>query len=134
MHFTLFLMLCCRNALAQGFLPSSDSLRSQQSWLESIRQHLDQHFASPQRLEDLAKQAGMTRTSLCRAFKAYTGKPLFTYLLDRRVQAAMIRLRSGDEKVLSIALDCGFDDLSYFNRKFKQRVDVTPSAYRRQFR
>ena len=133
MHFTLFLMLCCRHALTQGFLPSSDSLHSHQSRLENIRRQLDRCFASPQRLGDLARQAGMTRTSLCRAFKAYTGKPLFAYLIDRRVQAAMIRLRSGKEKVLSIALDCGFDDLSHFNRKFKQRVGLTPSAYRRQF-
>jgi AraC-like DNA-binding protein len=134
MHFTLFLMLCCRHALTQGFAPSGDAPGLPPARQSTGRDAGEYAPAAPQRLGDLAEQAGMTRTSLCRAFKAYTGKPLFTYLIDRRVQAAMIRLRSGEEKVLSIALDCGFEDLSHFNRKFKQRVGLTPSAYRGQFR
>lgn len=73
----------------------------------------------------------MGPTSLCRAFKAYTGKRLFDYLIERRIQAAMHALRGTDEKVLTIALNCGFRDLAYFNRKFRQLVGVPPTAYRR---
>jgi AraC-like DNA-binding protein len=53
------------------------------------------------------------------------------YLLQRRLQEAMLRLRGSDDKVLAIALDCGFRDLSYFNRQFKSRVGMTPTQYRR---
>ena len=66
--------------------------------------------------------------------QAYTGKRVFDYLIERRIQAALIRLRSTDDKILTIALECGFNDLAYFNRKFKQLLQITPSAYRRSTR
>jgi AraC-like DNA-binding protein len=65
-------------------------------------------------------------------FKAYTGKSVFSYLLDLRIQASMLRLRSRNDKVLSVALECGFSDLTFFNRAFKARVGMTPRGYRAQ--
>jgi AraC-like DNA-binding protein len=98
--------------------------------LEQLRQYLDHAYAEPLTLDALAQRARLSCTSLCRAFKAYTGKRLFDYLIERRIQAAMIALRGTDEKVVTIALNSGFRDLAYFNRKFKQLVGVTPTAYR----
>ncbi|MBN1670167.1 MAG: helix-turn-helix domain-containing protein [Kiritimatiellae bacterium] len=43
------------------------------------------------------------------------------------------RLRSTDEKVLAVAMQCGFSDAGYFNRKFKAFVGASPRAYRRRF-
>lgn len=126
LQWKLFLMLCCRHALKKGFVRP----RHPQHRLEELRQHLDQTHAEPHTLDELARRTRFSRTSLCRAFKAYTGKRLFDYLIERRIQAAMIQLRGSDEKVLSIALNCGFNDLAYFNRKFKKIVGYTPSAYR----
>ena len=127
LHWKLFLMHCCRHALQNGFIaPQPVPPR-----LEALRQFLDETFAEPHTLGGLAKRAGLGRTSLCRAFKAYTGKRLFDYLIDRRIQAAMISLRSTDDKILTIALSCGFRDLAYFNRKFKARVGTPPTTYRR---
>lgn len=127
LHFTAFLMLCCRHALRKGFVGVVAPTR-----LEQLRQHLDSAYADHHTLAALAKRAGLSPTSLCRAFKNYTGKRLFDYLIERRIQAAMIRLRSSDDKVLAIALECGFNDLAYFNRKFKQLIGRPPTAYRRQ--
>ena len=42
----------------------------------------------------------------------------------------MVALQPGETKILAIALESGFQDLGYFTRTFKQRVGVTPSAYR----
>jgi len=129
MLFKLFLIQCCRHAMQKGFAvgePASQAHRS----LKELRDFLDQHYAEPHTLKSLATRSRLSRTYLCRAFKAYTGKRLFDYLIERRIQAAMMSLRGRGEKVLGIALDCGFNDLSYFNRKFKQLVGVTPSQYR----
>jgi len=132
LQFKLFLILCCRHAIQNGFIPHQSSVSPVQPRLEELRHHLDQSYAQQHTLEYLACRAKLTRTSLCRAFKNYTGKRLFDYLIERRIQAAMVSLRSGDEKVLSVALNCGFRDLAYFNRKFKQLVGTTPTAYRKQ--
>ncbi|MFA7345030.1 MAG: AraC family transcriptional regulator [Terrimicrobiaceae bacterium] len=130
LRFKLFLMLCCRHAIEHGVVPSRPDAPPTQPRIEGLRQFLDAHYAGPHTLETLAKRVGLSRTALCRAFKAYTGKRVFDYLIERRIQAAMIRLRAGDEKVLGIALESGFNDLAYFNRKFKQIVGVAPSRYR----
>lgn len=126
-----FLILCCRRAMENGLIASGAAGQALPA-LEQLRSFLDHNFAGQHTLGSLAKQARCSRTHLCRAFKAYTGKRVFDYLIERRLQAAMLRLRGGDEKVLGIALDCGFNDLSYFNRKFKQMVGMTPSQMRAQ--
>lgn len=130
LRFKLFLILCCRHAIERGVVPSRSDIPQAQPRIEELRQFLDLDYSHPHTLEGLAKRAGLSRTALCRAFKAYTGKRVFDYLIERRIQAAMMRLRGGNEKILGIALECGFNDLAYFNRKFKQIVGVTPSQYR----
>jgi AraC-like DNA-binding protein len=123
-HFKAFLLLCCRHALEKGFVTAPPGP------IESLRQHLDETYAEPHTLAALARRVGLQPTSLCRAFKRHTGKRVFDYLMERRLQAAMVALRSGDEKIVTIAHECGFRDLSYFNRQFKRAVGLTPSAYR----
>ena len=132
LQFKLFLMLCCRHALWNGSVSSSASGHPPQPRIEELRQYLDQSYALPHRLGELAGRAGMTRTSLCRAFKTHTGRSLFDYLIERRIQAAMAALRGTDDKVASVASENGFPDIVHFNRKFKQLTGVTPTAYREQ--
>jgi AraC-like DNA-binding protein len=124
----LFLLGCCRRAVEVGFVAPGDA----PARLERLRQHLDHTFAEPHSLETLAQQAKLSRTSLCRAFKAYTGKTVIDYLIHRRIQAAALQLRqpTSSDKITAIALSCGFNDLAYFNRKFKQILGVSPGRYR----
>jgi len=55
----------------------------------------------------------------------------YHYLLSRRLDAAMRRLRSTREPVLTTALECGFGDLSEFTRRFRRRFGTSPASYRR---
>jgi AraC-like DNA-binding protein len=62
-----------------------------------------------------------------------SGKTFSEYLLDRRIDRALRLLRDPrltDRKISEIALDCGFADLSHFNRSFRRRFGDTPSAVR----
>jgi AraC-like DNA-binding protein len=59
---------------------------------------------------------------------------VIAYLVERRIQAAIWKLREADEKILSIALSCGFNDLAYFNRTFKRIVGTTPTKYRHKIK
>jgi AraC-like DNA-binding protein len=135
-HFALFLTLCCREALASGLVmtaPESGATRrppASVQRLEKLRRFLDSEFARSHPLPELARRVGMTPGSLCRAFRRYTGISISQYLVRRRIQEAMLRLRTTDDKILSIAMACGFNDLSYFNRTFKRLVGRTPGACR----
>jgi AraC-like DNA-binding protein len=127
----LFLMDCCREALASGIGPGAGPAPPSAGRLDAVRRRLETDFASAPTRGGLARLAGVAPEHLCRAFKAYTGSTVVGYLLQRRLQHAMLRLRGSDDKILAIALECGFRDLSYFNRQFKARVGMTPTRYRR---
>lgn len=130
--FRLFLMECCRSALRQGIRPSVREAPSPSDGrMEKLRQTLDADYQRQFTLDGLSEMASLNRNYLCRAFKRYTGKSLFEYLAERRLQAAMLSLRSGGDKISSIAFESGFRDLSFFNRKFKEIVGRTPAEYRK---
>jgi len=128
--FQVFLIDLCRVAERHGFTLSQSSDCVFPIWAEKIRRELDRDFAIPQDLHKLAKGAGVSVAYLCRIFKAYTGKTVVEYLVDRRIQASIWRLRERGEKIITIALSCGFNDLAYFNRTFKRIIGMTPSEYR----
>ena len=130
--FQIFLIDLCRAAKGQEFTWSGGLSGAYPAWVETLRRDIDLHFARPHDLRSLAAGIGISVAYLCRIFKAYTGKTVVAYLVERRIQAALWKLREDDAKIISIALACGFNDLAYFNRTFKRIVGTTPSAYRRR--
>jgi len=130
-YLACFLALCCRSALENGFVRPGIDSNSPEARLEELRQHLDIHYAEPHTLEALAKRTGFSRTYLCRAFHKYSGRGVFEYIVERRVQGAMVDLRSASGKITSIAMSNGFNDLSHFNRTFRRLAGVSPSVYKK---
>jgi AraC-like DNA-binding protein len=130
----VFLIDFCRAAQRHGYTLSDSRRGSFPPWVEQLRQEIDRDFATPRDLHTLARHARVSVAYLCRLFKAYTDKTVVGYLVERRIQAAIWKLREGDEKIISIALACGFNDLAYFNRAFKRIVGMTPSQYRRKIK
>ena len=132
--FQIFLIDVCRAAQANGLVTRGRAHPVFPPWVEKVRRRLEEHFQEPQALASLAREAGVSAAYLCRFFRAYTGRTLFEYLVERRIHAAIWKLRESDEKVISVALGSGFNSLAYFNRTFKRLVGATPSAYRRQIK
>jgi AraC-like DNA-binding protein len=133
-YLQLFLIECCRIAMKAGYTVSSSMQESPSfHWLERVRKVLDEKFAEPHTLPDLAAMVRVSPSHLSREFRKYSGKSLISYLNQRRIESAMLRLRTTTDKIVTIALDCGFEDLSRFNQLFKQLTGTTPSAYRKSF-
>lgn len=128
-YWQVFFTELCRTACSTG-LKAPPHPHPSGGRLEKVRTFMDQNFKEPLTLAQLAAVAGLSPTYLCRAFRAYAGKSLFTYILERRIQAAMLRLRQTDEKVIRIAHEVGFNDLSHFNRCFTRLCGHSPRAYR----
>lgn len=129
-YLVLFLMECCRSVKERGILIQGSGGIGLAKSMEPIRQFLDKHFTESLTLIDLVKYSGYSGPYLCRIFKEYTGKTIYGYLLDKRLQAAMTHLRQTDMKISALALDAGFSDLSFFNKLFKRRLGITPRQYR----
>jgi AraC-like DNA-binding protein len=81
-------------------------------------------------VHDAARVAHVSPAAFSRFFRRETGKTWSDYVNDVRCSEACVALRQSDKPVAHIALDCGYRTLSHFNRAFRARLGVTPSAYR----
>lgn len=78
----------------------------------------------------LASAAQLSPYHFLRTFEGLTGVTPHQYARRMRLRRAATRLATGKEKVLDIALDCGFGDVSNFNRAFRTEFGVSPRKYR----
>jgi AraC family transcriptional regulator len=83
-------------------------------------------------LGQLAKEAGLSPYHFLRIFERLTGGTPHQYILRFRLREAAIRLASEPTKVLDIAFDCGFGDVSNFNHAFRAEFGISPRKYRLQ--
>lgn len=82
-------------------------------------------------LEEVAKQIHMVPGSFCRFFKKRTGKTFIYFLNEMRIREACRRLiAQRDRQVAEVAYDCGFRNVSSFNRVFRQVTGQSPTDYR----
>ncbi|CAN7707489.1 AraC family transcriptional regulator [Bosea sp. LjRoot9] len=81
-------------------------------------------------LTQLAREAAMSPYHFLRTFKALIGMTPHQFLLRTRLHRSALLLRGAEHGVAQIAFDCGFGDLSTFNRHFRLAMGKSPSAYR----
>jgi AraC family transcriptional regulator len=84
-------------------------------------------------LRALADAAGLSTYHFLRSFSAITGTTPHQYVLRARLRRAAVQLRveGARRRILDIALESGFDDLSNFNRAFRAEFGMSPRVYRR---
>ena len=98
------------------------------SVLEMIRSNYQENLSLP----DIAERAQMNEKYFCRYFRAITGKTPMDYLNYYRVECACEQIILSEKSMTSIAMDCGFNDSSYFVKVFKRYKGMTPTQYARQ--
>ncbi len=120
-------------ATASGAEPANSESRIvyQRRISEAIRR-IEDDLAQRHALADLAREAGMSRYHFLRVFREVVGVTPHQFVLRRRMHRAAVRLRRSDESVSAIAFAEGFEDLSTFNRRFRQVMGASPTAWRAQ--
>lgn len=98
--------------------------------IDKIISFINSNYTRKIRLDEIAEKANMNPTAFCRYFKENTGKTLLQYVMDMRVGYACKLLAVGNMDISQIALECGFDSITHFNRTFKQWTQLTPTQYR----
>ena len=83
------------------------------------------------RLADIAREAGMSRSSLALRFKQILGETPMDYLTRWRMLQAQELLRTSDQPILDIAEAVGYASEAAFSRAFKRRFSQSPGAFRR---
>ncbi|MBL9155246.1 MAG: helix-turn-helix domain-containing protein [Verrucomicrobiales bacterium] len=98
--------------------------------LDRVVRHLHAEMARLIRLETVARVAGLTPKSFCRFFRANTGKTLVEYVNAMRVGEACRLLVETGRPVTEIAFAVGFNNLSNFNRRFRELKGLSPREFR----
>lgn len=84
-------------------------------------------------LDEAAAVANMSPTAFCKYFKKATRKTFMEMVLDYRINCAMQQLIHTNDPINQVAFDSGFTDTSQFYKIFRQKMNVSPLAYRKRF-
>lgn len=119
--------------LATGSFTNNESFNYHSRRIEQAFDYMRTHYQKEVSLEDLAKHVGMTEVSFSRFIKKRTGKTFVDSLNEIRLGHASRLLIDTTESIAEIAYKCGFNNLSYFNRVFKNRKGCTPKEFRESY-
>lgn len=90
---------------------------------------IEQHYTEPITLPELAESVHMSPKYFCRFFRHMTRRTPIDYLNYYRVECACQELLTTEKSVTEVALDCGFNDISYFIKTFRRHKGVSPGKY-----
>lgn len=102
--------------------------------VQKVKQYIDDNYSKPLRLSDLADLVGMTPVAFSRFFRQRTDRTLSEYIVDIRLGYAARMLVDSTKNISEICYECGFNNLSNFNRTFKAKRGLTPRDFRAMFK
>ena len=117
-----------RNLSDATFSNAEFSYRSRR--VEKVMEYINVNFDKPVSLAEVAKIANMTEVSFSRFFKSRTGTSFIDSLTEIRLGHASRKLIDTTEAVAELAYNCGFNNISNFNRIFKKKKGCTPKEFR----
>jgi AraC family L-rhamnose operon transcriptional activator RhaR/AraC family L-rhamnose operon regulatory protein RhaS len=100
--------------------------------MSEIMVYLHRNYHSRISIEQLCASAGMSESTLSRAFKQAVGTTPLDYCNRLRLRRAAELLRNTDMSIAEIAEHSGFDDSNYFSRTFRRQLGLSPRIYRQQ--
>ena len=131
-HLLQILELLYRN---HSYIPAAEIPREDARGiypLKPVFTYIEKHYSEKITLEDLSSSIHMNKNYFCRFFKEKAGKTPFAYLNEYRINQAAGELMKTDLPITEVALNAGFENMSYFIRQFKHYRGCTPSVFRQE--
>ncbi len=101
--------------------------------IRQVEEFIDNNYKTEIRLKQLSDIAGMTPAAFSRYFRIQTGKTVSDYIIEIRLGHAARSLVDTNTSIAEICYDCGFNNISNFNRIFKKKKGCSPSAFRENY-
>lgn len=105
-------------------------LNTDYNLIEMTRNYIKENYSKDISLDDIAKKIGLNASYFSQLFKQKTGKTFVHFKSEVRLQEAMRLLCQPEKNVTEVALDVGFNDITYFARAFKKYTGLSPSEFR----
>ena len=113
---------------------SHEERSAESTRVQKVKQYINDHYAEPIKLADMADLVGMSPVAFSRFFRQRTGRTLSDYIIDIRLGYAARMLVDSAKNISEICYECGFNNLSNFNRTFKAKRKYTPRDFRAMFK
>ena len=114
-------------------MPSAKALRDAER-IKTMLQFIHDNCGEEIRLEQIAASAAVSESECIRCFRAAIGATPVQYLRHYRVRKAAQLLSGTEEKISSICGLCGFQDISFITKTFREIMGCAPAEYRRKKR
>ena len=110
----------------------SSSIKSNEHWLISLmKQYAKSNIEFTVSLKEFAVSHQKNEQYLGRLFKKHVGVSFHQYCNQIRLNKAEMQLLQTRAPIIEIALNCGYNNISYFNKIFKNKFSLSPSEYRK---
>ena len=118
-----------------AYLASADYIKTKfettNTRINRIHEFLMKNYQNDIDLDEVAGIAHMAPASVCRFFKSSTGLTVFEYLNKIKIDYSCQLLLNTDLNIVDISYDCGFNNLSHFNKQFRKFIGKTPTQFRK---
>ena len=117
---------------ASAFFTESREKAKINELLYIIEQQLENNLCAYNVIDLIQRQCGVSKRHINRVFAQKYNMPIKHYIICERLKLASRLLLNTNDSVKKVALDCGFWNVSYFERQFKRTYNVPPSVYRQK--
>ncbi|WP_145950157.1 AraC family transcriptional regulator [Paenibacillus sp. Y412MC10] len=104
----------------------------EQTIIEKVSDFIQKHYAKAITLQQISRLSGMSQSTFTHHFKKIKGMSFLQYRNRVRCNAAKSLLALSNLKIITIASEVGFEDVSNFNKTFKRIEGISPREYRKQ--
>jgi AraC-like DNA-binding protein len=111
-------------------LPMEQRAGPHRSSIESVVEYMQNNLSENLRLEDFAREAGMSVSHFSERFRRQTGQSPMAYFIHLRMRLACRLLDLSGKPVKTVASEIGYRDPYYFSRIFKKSMGISPEKYR----
>ena len=123
------IFLLSEGKTGKPYAPTPKELRDMERTKQMIT-FMENHFTDELTIKQIAAVAALSEGECLRCFKRSTGLSPIQFLKDYRLIRAAELIRNTNQQISDIATQCGFLDMSYFAKSFKQAFGYTPTNYR----
>ncbi len=110
-----------------------DFKESELSRTKLVYAHIMENFRKDVSVKEIAEKLNISEASFYKFIKKQTSKTYTQIVNEFRANYASKLLISTDKTIAQICFESGYNNVSYFNRKFKKIMDLTPGEFRKQF-
>lgn len=130
-HLSDLVLQISRHFGSCGTKPDGKWLRDSQR-MKTMLRYIAEHYGEPLSLQEIAASASVSESEALRCFRRIVRTTPVRYCRDYRLQQAASQLAATLDPVSEIAQRCGFQEMSYFSKMFREKYAMTPSEYRKK--